>query len=148
MNGKRVFVLVIGLILATATMAAEQAIAPEKPAPTPVDGMICVSEAGQLDTPSTRPDMEPMGPIPPCPVNYSNCLDVPGRNCSLQNCATVDLGWTQCKKGNRVIGCSVGTIHQTTCDCEEAFHQTCCDDDSCGFDCGICTGGSLATFCQ
>jgi hypothetical protein len=148
MKGKRVSVLVMGLMLASAAMAAEQPVAPGKPAPVPVDGMICVSETGQLDTPWTRPYMEPMGPIPQCPTNFSNCPDVPGRNCSLQNCVTIELG-PQCKKGNRIIGCEPpATIHQTTCDCEEQFHQTCCDDDTCGFECGVCAGGSLATFCQ
>jgi hypothetical protein len=127
-----------------------------KPAPKPVDGMLCVGK-DSVESPTVLPEelgdklaKDRMSPTPDCPVNYSNCQNVPGRSCTLQNCVTVDLGWTKCKKPHGIIiGCQEGlTIHQTTCNCEEQFHSQCCDTGTCEWgDCGICSGGSLATFC-
>jgi len=86
--------------------------------------------------------------VPPCPVNFSDCEDVPGRKCALQNCTTVDLGYSKCKKNRRVIGCRNGNLQQTTCDCLEQLHLVCCDLGTCSFgECGVCTGGSLTTQC-
>jgi hypothetical protein len=126
----------------------------DKPTPKPIDGMLCVGKES-VESPTLLPEgLDKLSknsvPVPNCPVNYSNCQNVPGRSCTLQNCVTVDLEWSKCKRpGGIIISCDVGlTIHQTTCNCEEQFHSQCCDTGTCEWgDCGICSGGRLATFC-
>lgn len=114
-------------------------------------GMSCVTVSGVED-----PDVlggaptaaAAAGPIPDCPVNFSDCEDVPGRKCGLRNCVTVDLGYSTCRRNRFVISCRNGNLQQTTCDCVELLHLVCCDLGTCEFgECGVCTGGSLTTVC-
>ncbi len=151
-----VLAAVIGLGTGTllAGTAPPQTEGPPAP-PKPVDGMLCVGEnsveSPALEgVPGDKPAAERVDVLP-CPVNFSNCNDVPGRSCTLQDCVTVDLDITRCQKPNgQILHCTGGTtLHKTTCDCQEQFHDQCCDLGTCQWgDCGICTGGSLSTFCQ
>lgn len=158
---KRRLLVVLGVLMLSlgATLAADppemdQAAAPSSPA-TEVsdltDGMLCVTEESTtipeiLEESAGRLALQ--GGVPDCPVNFSNCEDVPGRKCALQNCVTTSLPFDKCKKNGRIIRCRNGNLQQTTCDCLERLHLVCCDTDSCEFgECGFCSGGSLSTVC-
>ncbi|HKQ60221.1 MAG TPA: hypothetical protein VJS92_02980 [Candidatus Polarisedimenticolaceae bacterium] len=137
---------VVGLSLGT---ALAQAVAREGESLAPPDGsgLQCVGD-GAAASPAIALDAgRPDTRIPNCPVNFSNCVDVPGRKCTLQDCVTVDLGYDKCKKNGHVFQCTNGNLQQTTCTCRERLHLICCDDDTCGFPCGECSGGSLTTVC-
>ena len=140
------------LVLSSETLAAA-AVEPKEAArgaePVAIDGMLCVTDLG-LEGPELLPGapVADGGGVPDCPVNFSNCVDVPGRKCTLQNCITEDLGYDKCRRpSGHIIQCRNGNIQQTTCDCRQRLQLICCDDESCGFECGICTGGSLSTVC-
>jgi len=153
MSGRKLIVGLSCLLLASAAAwAAEVQPAPAVDAdgPAALDGMTCVSDRGyekpEIGTPGPAP--EGAGGIPNCPTNFSNCVNVPGRKCTLQNCVTIDLGYDSCRKNGHVLTCTSGNLQQTTCDCRERLHQICCDDGNCEFgECGFCTGGSLTTVC-
>ena len=151
MKSRNLIVAVLLLFVAAIpVMAAEVKAVPPADADgsTAIDGMTCLSDQGFQKPEIGAPDQGQSPQVPKCPTNFSNCPNVPGRACSLQNCVTEDLGYSSCRKpGGHVITCIAGNIQQTTCDCLERLHQICCDDNSCGFTCGECTGGSLTTVC-
>ena len=157
---RRSWLIAATLVLSTGVAFAladpPKAEGPPTP-PQPVDGMLCVGEKGSVESPVILGDALQSqrvgggGHIPNCLTSFSSCPDVPGRNCSLQNCQTFDLGYSSCRRPNGIIiSCSEPgwTIHKTTCDCEEQYHDTCCDAGNCSWGpCGTCTGGSLSTVC-
>ena len=90
-------------------------------------------------------------PTPDCPAVFSQCDNTFGRRCNFSTqCTITDTGNHKCKQptgGNFV--CPGGqTVHVQDCPCREVFHNTCCDDDTCG-PCPACESqpGSQSFFC-
>lgn len=162
MKRKRLVLVVLSSVFlampwfaASAAGDSEGGVAADPPAATaePVAGLTCGTENDSDIAVTLGEDSivaADAGGVPDCPVEFSNCLDVPGRKCGLRNCVTVDLGIRKCRQPDgSMFSCTPANIQQTTCNCEEAFHMVCCDFDECTFgECGTCSGGSLALFCQ
>ena len=90
-------------------------------------------------------------PIPDCPDIFSDCGNTFGRRCRVSTmCTLTNTNEKKCKKPDGgVFTCSgQQKIHVQNCPCEEVFHMTCCDDDTCG-PCPLCESqaGSQTYLC-
>jgi hypothetical protein len=116
--------------------------------PSPSKGQLSVGAAVvQGLVPSAFADP----PIPDCPATFAVCDDTFGRNCNFSTmCTITDTGDRKCKKPDgSTFQCSGGQkIQIQHCPCREVFHNTCCDDDTCG-PCPTCEAqpGSQTYFC-
>jgi hypothetical protein len=90
-------------------------------------------------------------PVPDCPAIFSICADTFGRNCNISSmCTTTNTNERKCKKPDGTIFQCSGQqkIHVQNCPCREVFHNTCCDDETCG-PCPLCESqpGSQTYLC-
>jgi hypothetical protein len=90
-------------------------------------------------------------PVPDCPAIFAICDNTFARRCNFSTmCTTTNTNEKKCKKPDGSIFQCTGAqkIHVQNCPCREVFHNTCCDDDTCG-PCPLCESqpGSQTYFC-